>query len=220
MERVYEIFNSLPNGGVNRLKAVGNFNIIQYRSMLGARRQFLLRGGDTKTISLHEAAGHIGAFTKAKIPYEYVGFMADLGLSEIAIEYAYRDIFTRLVELGHTTKTVRGDKSEYNSISADNLLQAMGDLLDEYANKITTAKGKSFSAFYSAMSEGNATVEEQKIVSKLTPEDILQNTAHLIVFQTLKGLKFLMGEHALRYAPQKSNDGYDRVNNLLNLRYS
>jgi hypothetical protein len=220
MNRLHQIIMCVPNGGQATVQQLGAWNLFKYRSMLGAKRIFAQQGGDTKTIGLHEAVAHVAAFTAGKISDEYMGFMQDLRLPDVVVEYAYRRVTEQLVKRGHMTKESEGKNTLYNSVSPESLLPALGEVLDGFENKISANRGKRLSALYAILSVGTASMDEQKIVDKLTAEQIVEITSHFIAFQTVKGLKALLGDNAQKFAPQRGTGSFDRINKYLQHRLS
>lgn len=217
--RVYQIFNSIPNGGAERLKAMGAYGLMQYRSTLGARRSFMAFGGTTEAIALHAATSHIGAFARGKIPYEYVGFLGDFGLKDQAVEIAYKGILESLVKKGYAEKEPRGHMTAYKSMSVEKLVAGMTDLLDEYANKMDADNGAKFGAFHKAVTVPERLIDDgRKALKGLKPEELIELTQYFIVYSTLKGLKTLMGDNMLKYAPQKGLNSLERTNRFLALQ--
>jgi hypothetical protein len=220
-ERVLEVFNSLPNGGVSLLKVLGAFDQVQYLSMLGAKRTFLAEGGDAKTVDLHQAAFHVRAFTAGAIPHEYVGFAIEYGLPQSSIITAYAKIMNRLADLGFAAKEAVPGGARYPNMSIENLLQGMSHLLDEYGNQITAKNGEVFRTLHTAITTPECLQgDERAKLRQTTLTQTHQFMEHFIVFQTFNGLKTLMGDNTLKYIPQKNNDTFARVNRLLQANLS
>ena len=197
------------------------FNLIKFRSMLGAKRVFVQRGGDVQTVGLHEGASHIGAFTRGKICSEYAGFLGDFGLTDPAVDFVYGAVMKKLVELGHTSHARNENNVAYNIIAPELLYRALNNVLDGYENRINATNGKGLSAMYAAISVGAATANEQNFLNKLNVDELYETAAHFVVFQTIKGIKLLMGENVLKYAPNRGGiTSFQRINRFLEVRLS
>ena len=213
--RIFQILNCLPNGGLAHVQTHGGMNLIKYRSTLGAQRKFLERGGDLETVAIHAAAGCIGAFTRGKISWEYMGFMTDLGFSDRGVELAHRIVLDQLVEKGHTTSKTKAGSTLYANMSAENLLVGLAEVLDNSFNRISKNGGAKFAAFHAAVSRGEMTPKMIDSVGRMSAPELTGIISHFVAFQTMRGLKTLMGENTLKYTPERENGGFHRTAALL-----
>ncbi len=215
LQRLYLMFQNILNGGDVKVKKAGIYHILEYQSMLGARRKFLLRGGDVRMVALHQAVGFVAAFTKPKIAYEYTGFMDDFGFEDGATEHVYKNIYDRLVDWGYTSKTDGG----YRSLPVDSLLNGLSEIFDGYVNRTGDSDGKTLAAFHKKFVLGKTDKQVERICNNLSRKDFVQEVELLVVLKSLRGLKEIMGDNTRKYAPERSMESFDRMNNLLKLQY-
>ncbi len=185
---------------------------IQYLATKEARARFACYG-DIETLDMHEAIAHIMAFTQGKLPHGYLGFVSEVGCDAWDVEAVYTSITEQLAELGYAQKNRRG----HFISSAEGLMVGLGEIFERHEGQISDEGGERFSRFHKSLTVDQLNNQAKKFIGSLDKPEFLKCMEQFVVFQTLKGLRQVMGKNAKRFVPNRDDTVFNQVNQLVQL---
>ena len=185
----------------------------QYFATQSARAR-LASYGDIKTLDLHESVTHIKAFTQGILPYSYMGGVVD-GVSCTAHDVAmvYKGLTEQLLEAGYAHKNQQGRLT----VSAGGLLVGLGEIFEQHEGHFGDEGEERFSSFYKSLTEDQLNKDALQFIKSLDAKEFIECQKQFVLFQTLKGLRHVMGKNAKRFVPERDAALFNHVTQRIQL---